>query len=171
MAARHAAVATAGTERGDMGRGLPWQARVALLACLALLYTWMAAHLGVGTMAGAPDESMRSLVPRAIAAGNLFPSGYDPEVIYFLGNWSYAFYPQALGAYLSAFFMKVTELLGFSENACFEAGRMASVCLSVVALTLPRSRRSAWLAGCAWTCALPGRAPSCSWACGRSTRS
>lgn len=135
MAARHAAAVTAGTTRRGMGGGLPWQARVALLACLAVLYTWMAAHLGVGAMAGGPDESMRSLMPRAIAAGNLFPSGYDPEVIYFLGNWSYAFYPQALGAYLSAFFMKAAEILGFSENACFEAGRMASVCLSVVALT------------------------------------
>lgn len=77
---------------------------------------------------------MRALVPQAIANGSLLPSGYDEEVIYGLGNWSYAFYPQMLGSYLSAAFMAIAKLLGAGANMVFVSGRFASVVLSLVTL-------------------------------------
>lgn len=133
--ARHAAHAASGeTGAWSPSERLPLPVRVALLVLCGALYVWMATSIGLGTEAGAPDESMRSLMPTAIAAGNLFPSGYDPDAIYFLGNWSYAFYPQVLGAYASALFMWLAGLAGLSANAAFCAGRLASVCFGLVAL-------------------------------------
>lgn len=82
------------------------------LAC-AVFYIWIATRIEIsGFYTSAPDEKMRSLVPLAIAHGNIFPSGYDPEVIPEAGNWSYAFYPQMAAAYLSAGFMAISNALG-----------------------------------------------------------
>lgn len=108
--------------------------RVVLLVGFVTLCLWNVFHIGLGVMDGGPDEAMRALLPQAMVNGNLLPSGYDQEVIYSLGNWSYAFYPQMLGAYASAFFMKVAQLLGGSESLVFTSGRFASVLFGLVAV-------------------------------------
>lgn len=107
---------------------------IALLSLCAALYLFVAFHLGLGTYDGAPDEWMRSLVPQAIASGNLFPSGYDEEAIYDLGNWSYAFYPQMLGSYVSAAFMALAKLIGAGTSMVFVSGRFGSILLSLITL-------------------------------------
>lgn len=108
--------------------------RVALLVGFVALCLWNVFHIGLGVMDGGPDETMRALLPQAMVNGNILPSGYDQEVIYSLGNWSYAFYPQMLGAYASAFFMKVAQLLGGSESLVFTSGRFASVLFGLIAV-------------------------------------
>lgn len=77
---------------------------------------------------------MRALLPLAMINGNLLPSGYDQEVIFEVGYWSYAFYPQMLGAYLSAALMWVARLLGSDANHIYMAGRLASVVFGLVTL-------------------------------------
>lgn len=109
--------------------------RAILYIVLALFYMSAAAHLGLGVNDGGPDETMRMLLPQAIASGNLFPSGFDQEVVYGLGNWSYAFYPQVLGAYASAFFMVIARILGGVNAQLIVAGRMASICFGLMTLT------------------------------------
>lgn len=108
--------------------------RWVVLASCAVLYCWIATHLGTGAYDGAPDESMRALVPQCIAAGNLLPSGYDECAIYEMGYWSYAFYPQLLGSYVSALCMAVAKLIGLSANAVFMSGRLASVLFGLLAV-------------------------------------
>ena len=114
-----------------------WTARIILYApyllCL-VFYFWISRKLGLDVSSGAPDEIMRALLPEAISQGNILPSGYDQEVIYHLGYWSYAFYPQLLPAYLSALFMTASRLLGMSEGAVFMNGRLASIVFSILAL-------------------------------------
>lgn len=111
-------------------------AHAILIVILIMFYFIIASRLGVGSMDGGPDEFMRALVPKAIANGNLFPSGYDSDVIYGLGNWSYAFYPQVLGAYVSAFFMILAKLFGFAESQVFIAGRMASILFGIITVQM-----------------------------------
>lgn len=108
--------------------------RVVLILIAACLYVFLSTRIGLDAYTGGPDEGMRSLIPRCIINGNLFPSGYDECATYHLGYWSYAFYPQVLASYLSAFFMAVARLLGCSDSLVFVSGRFASVCFGVVAL-------------------------------------
>ena len=109
-------------------------ARVVALLGYCALCLWTMSRLGVGPMDGGPDEAMRALLPQAMINGNLLPSGHDPEVIYGLGNWSYAFYPQMLGAYLSAIFMKAAQLMGLAHGAVFMSGRLASLVFGLVSI-------------------------------------
>lgn len=89
-----------------------------------------------------PDELMRYMIPKYIYKHGSLPTGYDKEVVYFLGNWSYAFYPQMLGGIISAFFMKIIEFILGSKYLVF-AARITSVifgCISVafVGLTIKK---------------------------------
>lgn len=110
--------------------------RALLILAFGLFYCFISSRLGLGVTDGGPDEIMRSLIPRAIVNGNFLPSGYDPEVIPDSGNWSYAFYPQMLGAYVSALFMFLARSFGFAESQVFVAGRLASVLFGIIAVKM-----------------------------------
>lgn len=105
-----------------------------LLLVLAIFYFEIATHLGLGSHDGGPDEIARALLPQAISNGNLLPNGYDPEVTYKLGYYSYAFYPQVLPAYVSAVFMAAAKAFSLSPEAVFVWGRFASIVFSMVTL-------------------------------------
>lgn len=50
-----------------------------------------------------PDGGMRYVLPNFIYEHGRLPTGYETQV---QGNWSYAFYPQLLGALMSACFLE-----------------------------------------------------------------
>lgn len=106
---------------------------ILLLGC-CLFYLYIAFHMRVGAQTGGPDERMRSLIPQCIVSGHILPSGYDGCAIYDIGYWSYAFYPQLLGAYVSASFMKVAQILGLGVALTYSFGRLASVLFGLVTL-------------------------------------
>lgn len=108
--------------------------RWCLLALCGAFYMWIAGKIGLGATDGGPDEMMRSLIPRCMINGNWLPSGYDSCAIYGIGNWSYAFYPQFIAAYLSAFFMSIAKMLGMSASMIFMWGRGASIVFGLVTL-------------------------------------
>lgn len=109
--------------------------RVAPYLLCAVFYAWVAFQIGLtDAYTSAPDEGMRALLPQAISSGNLFPSGYDAEVIYGSGYWSYAFYPQMLGAYVAAVFMFLAKVLQLGSNLVIIFGRFASICFSLITL-------------------------------------
>lgn len=108
--------------------------RVLLYIFIFVFYTYIAFSLGLGIFDGGPDEVMRSLVPRCILNGELVPSGYDECAIYDIGYWSYAFYPQMLSAYLSAFFMSLARMFGISDDIVFMCGRFASIFFAMIAV-------------------------------------
>lgn len=108
--------------------------RYGALIIAAITYVWISFHVGVDTKTGGPDEIMRSLIPSCMIQGKLLPSGYDPCAIYSIGNWSYAFYPQMLGAYVSAAFMAAFKLFSAPMNVVFMSGRLASTLFSLIAL-------------------------------------
>lgn len=107
------------------------------LVLLAAFYAWLATRIGVGIASGGPDETARLLVPKAIVSGHLLPSGYDPLTImnwsepHYSGNYSYAFYPQLLGAYATALCMGVARLLGAAPAYQLLAARLSSVAWGV----------------------------------------
>ena len=105
-----------------------------VLSLALVFYTSIACKLGLGITDGGPDENMRALLPQCMIQGNLLPSGYDKCAIYNVGNWSYAFYPQFAGAYVSAVFMSIAKVLGLGNSAILVSGRLASVLFSGVAL-------------------------------------
>lgn len=105
-----------------------------LLIAVACFYIQTAFSLGVSAFDGAPDEVMRSLIPRCIINGNLLPSGYDQCAIFSAGNWSYAFYPQMLSGYCSAFFMAIAKAMGFSRSIIFMSGRLTSVLCGLISI-------------------------------------
>ncbi|TKJ83049.1 hypothetical protein PaeCFBP13512_23230, partial [Paenibacillus sp. CFBP13512] len=80
----------------------------------------------------APDELMRYQIPQFIFKYGRLPTGYDPEVIYGLGNWSYAFYPQFLGSILSTFFMGIISIFKNSDHAILFGARMASILFGMI---------------------------------------
>lgn len=98
--------------------------------CLAMYYTYWAVKLQFNVN---PDELMRYLLPKYIYKHNSLPSGYTKEVIYHLGNWSYAFYPQWLGSILSAVFMKLVAIFSTSSQALLVGARLTSVLFGVIA--------------------------------------
>ena len=83
------------------------------------------------TIISAPDERLRFMLPDFIFRYNRLPTGYDPEAIYRMGNWSYAFYPQWLGPILSAFFMNVASLIRSGPFVLVFAARLTSVLAGV----------------------------------------
>lgn len=78
-----------------------------------------------------PDELMRYLVPKYIYKHGALPSGFDKEVTYFLGNWSYAYYPQLLGALISALFMRIGSFFSTTAHALVFFSRLTSVLFGV----------------------------------------
>jgi hypothetical protein len=78
------------------------------------------------------DEWMRFMIPDYIYQFNRLPTGFDPEVIYERGGWSYAFYPQFLGPILSAFFMHLASLFRTGSFVLIFAARMTSVLAGIV---------------------------------------
>ncbi|WP_411348088.1 phospholipid carrier-dependent glycosyltransferase [Paenibacillus sp. WLX2291] len=82
----------------------------------------------------APDELMRYQIPQFIFNHGKLPTGYDPEVIYWLGNWSYAFYPQFLGSIFSALFMGIMSIIKNSDHALLFAARLTSVLFGMIAI-------------------------------------
>lgn len=114
-------------------RHIPYIIEMLLFVVIAVFYLRIAFTM-TNDAYGGPDEGMRALVPRCIVNGNLLPSGYDACAIYGLGNWSYAFYPQVLGGYLSAFFMIMAKSFGASYGVVYMSGRIASVCFGLITL-------------------------------------
>jgi hypothetical protein len=120
-----------------------------LLALLACLYVFVATRIDTDAAGGGPDELTRLLVPRTMLMGDLFPSGFDERTVFRVGGYSYAFYPQVLGADATALFMSVARLLGFGRVGMFIAARLASVAFSMVTLhALGRAARSAAAGRC-----------------------
>lgn len=97
--------------------------------CLGLYYLYWAAHLQFNVN---PDELMRYLLPKYIYKHNSLPSGYTKEVIYHLGNWSYAFYPQWLGSIVSMVFMKLVAIFSTSSQILIFGARLTSVLFGVI---------------------------------------
>lgn len=108
------------------------------LVLLAAFYAFLATRIGVGIEDGGPDETARLLVPKAMLCGDLLPSGYNPVTIMnwpeypYSGNYSYAFYPQLLGAYVTALFMFVARVLGAAPVWQLVAARLSSAAWGVV---------------------------------------
>ena len=82
----------------------------------------------------APDEFMRYQIPKFMFDFGRLPTGYDKEAIYTLGNWSYAFYPQFLGAFVSSIFMKVLSIFNNSEFALLYFARLSSVLFGLITI-------------------------------------
>ncbi|MFD1885672.1 phospholipid carrier-dependent glycosyltransferase [Paenibacillus wenxiniae] len=82
----------------------------------------------------APDELMRYQIPQFIFKHGKLPTGYDKEVIYDLGNWSYGFFAQFLGSILSSFYMAIMSLFKNSDHALLFAARLASVTFGIIAV-------------------------------------
>lgn len=97
----------------------------------AWFYVYNMLRLGLAAQDGGPDETMRALLPRCIVNGVVFPSGYDTCAIFIYNNWSYAFYPQLLPAYFSAFFMFIAKLFTSETTIIYVSGRLASVLFAV----------------------------------------
>lgn len=105
--------------------------QISILLLAAIVYVTWAYKIGFNN---GPDELMRYQVPLYIYNHKELPTGYDPEVIYHIGNWSYAFYPQLLGAIVSAIFMFMMSIFKSSDFALVFAARMASVLFGLVAV-------------------------------------
>lgn len=82
-----------------------------------------------------PDEAMRYVVPQFILDNQRLPTGYETEIH---GNWSYAFYPQLLGAIVSSGFMVITSLFTDDPSALVRAARLTSVLFGVIAAVFIR---------------------------------
>lgn len=79
-----------------------------------------------------PDEGMRILIPQYMYENHSLPTGYEPSVIYGVGYWSYAFYPQFLGSIISAFCMFVFSAFTHEPNTLIFAARLSSVLFGVI---------------------------------------
>jgi hypothetical protein len=107
---------------------------IVLLLALGLYLYWASLITFDYTITSAPDERMRFMLPDYIFRYNRLPAGYDPEVIYRMGNWSYAYHPQWIGPILSAFFMNLASLIRESVLVFVFAARMTSVLAGVTAV-------------------------------------
>ena len=83
-----------------------------------------------------PDEEMRYFMPEFIYDNNRLPTGYETET---WGNWSYGFYPQFLGAIVSAVFMWTTSIFSQDSDTLIRAARLASVLFGVIAAVFVRN--------------------------------
>ena len=102
------------------------------LAFIVGIFVWLSSwafHIttDLNSASSGPDERLRMLVPTYIYEHHELPTGYDQEAIYDKGNWSYAFYPQILGAATSALFMTITDLISSSDAGLVVPARLASV--------------------------------------------
>jgi hypothetical protein len=104
---------------------------IILLLALGLYLYWASLITFDYAATNAPDERLRFTLPDYIFRYNRLPSGYDPEVIDRLGNFSYAFYPQWIGPIFSAFFMHLASLIRQGSFVLIFAARMTSVLAGV----------------------------------------
>lgn len=106
------------------------------LLCITSWFCLWAFHIAVDPLSsfGAPDEGLRYLIPKFIFDNGQLPTGYDAATIHTMGNWSYAFYPQFLGAIVSAFFMMIAAMFSSSPESLLYGARMGSVLFGVVAV-------------------------------------
>lgn len=81
-----------------------------------------------------PDEAMRYMLPDYIFKNNALPRGDSPGVIYQLGNWSYAYYPQWIGPILSSTFMKATSIFSRNAHVLLFSARLVSVLAGTIGL-------------------------------------
>lgn len=100
---------------------------ILLVLLLSLFFCYLMVWVFTIPFNGAPDEALRYLVPRYIYETWSLPTGYDPAVIYHEGYYSYAFYPQLLGAVVSAAFMRLGDLVVFEKVALIYWARLTSV--------------------------------------------
>ncbi len=77
-----------------------------------------------------PDEGMRYILPNFIYEHGRLPTGYETGIH---GNWSYAFYPQVLGAIISAGFIKAASLFTQDPLWLVHAARLTSIMFGVIA--------------------------------------
>lgn len=77
-----------------------------------------------------PDEAMRYIIPQFILDNQRLPTGYETEIH---GNWSYAFYPQLLGAIISSGFMAITSIFTDDPSMLVRAARLTSILFGVIA--------------------------------------
>lgn len=96
---------------------------------LTAFYLFLAYHLPLSSN---PDEVLRYKNPLFIYEHGYLPSGYDKRVMLPFGNYSYAFYPQWLGALISAFFMKIVSFFSTNSHILLFAGRWTSVLFGTV---------------------------------------
>ncbi|WP_454072539.1 hypothetical protein [Enterococcus alishanensis] len=104
------------------------------LIIIFILMTWFSYWAFKIKFNQAPDEYMRYLIPTYIFNYGKLPTGYSKEAMYVLGNWSYAFYPQFLGAIVSSIFMKIFAIFTHSYQLILFAARLTSVFFSGIAL-------------------------------------
>ncbi len=107
---------------------------MSFLALVALWFFCWAIYISIIPLSpfGGPDEGLRYLIPQFIFENGRLPTGYDAATIHTMGNWSYAFYPQFLGALVSTLFMAVVSVVNHSPEALVFAARMASVVFGVI---------------------------------------
>lgn len=82
-----------------------------------------------------PDEAMRYVIPQFILENQRLPTGYETEIH---GNWSYAFYPQLLGAIISSGFMAFASIFTDDPSILVRAARLTSVMFGVIAAIFVR---------------------------------
>lgn len=86
-----------------------------------------------------PDEGMRYILPNFIYEHGRLPTGYETGIH---GNWSYAFYPQVLGAIISAGFIKIASIFTQDLFWLVHAARLTSIIFGVIAaIFIRRSAR------------------------------
>jgi hypothetical protein len=102
---------------------------VIAMILLTVFYLFLAYHLPLSTN---PDEILRYKNPLFIYENSYLPSGYDKRVMLPFGNYSYAFYPQWLGALISAFFMKVMSIFSTNGHMLLFASRWTSILFGIL---------------------------------------
>lgn len=107
---------------------------VLFLAFAAIWFSFWVFYISIipASPYGGPDEGLRYLIPQFIFENGRLPTGYDAATIHSMGNWSYAFYPQFLGALVSVLFMSVVSVFNHTPEALVFAARMASVVFGLV---------------------------------------
>lgn len=81
-----------------------------------------------------PDELLRYKIPLYIYNHGALPVGTNKEVMLAFGNYSYAYYPQLLGGFLSALFMKIMAFFSTKSSLLVFAARWTSVLMGALSV-------------------------------------
>jgi len=110
---------------------------VAFVMLIALVFIFWLFHVtpDMNNILAGPDEAMRYTIPSFIHEHGRLPTGYETAIH---GNWSYAFYPQVLGAIVSAGFIDVASLFTHDPFWLVRAARLTSVIFGVIAAIFVR---------------------------------